>query len=223
MTIRERNLALLNALGFRVAGSLPTVRLDGPTTLRPVGEIAARLAALAALFQWAAEVAADVPSADLRDYINANDLRHALTAEEAAILDLDRDAAIDGHSYNIGWRLENMWSLAWILGFEPQPALSGMIDGDIIERMHVEFVRCPSDSVSGFLKRIAVRPVHVVDEVEDLFYCAHNAVRSAQLGGATVPDGFHPVIDGGGIHERRHGLTWALSPGTGWDDTDLST
>ena len=59
--------------------------------------------------------------------------------------------------------------------------------------------------------------------MEDLFYCAHDAVRSAQLGGATVPIGFHPIDDGGGIHERRHALTWALSPGTDWDDTDLST
>jgi hypothetical protein len=25
------------------------------------------------------------------------------------------------------------------------------------------------------------------------------------------------------VHERRHALTWALSPGTPWDETDLST
>lgn len=55
------------------------------------------------------------------------------------------------------------------------------------------------------------------------FYCCHNAVRSAQLGGKTVPDGFHPVMNGGVIHERRHALTWCLSPGVAWDDTDLST
>jgi hypothetical protein len=63
-----------------------------------------------------------------------------------------------------------------------------------------------------------------VQQLEDLFYCVHNAVRSAQLGHADrVPEGFHPVRDGGCIHERRHALTWTLSPGVDWDDTDLST
>lgn len=60
-------------------------------------------------------------------------------------------------------------------------------------------------------------------EKEDLFYCLHNAVRSAQLGGETVPDGFHPVGNGGVIHERRHSLTWMLSKGVDWEETDLST
>ena len=60
--------------------------------------------------------------------------------------------------------------------------------------------------------------------LEDLFYCAHNAVRSAQTGEAgTVPSGFHPVNNGGVVHERRHGLTWLISAGVAWDDTDLST
>lgn len=62
-----------------------------------------------------------------------------------------------------------------------------------------------------------------VDALEDLFYCAHNAVRSAQLGHDTVPPGFHAVVDGGVVHERRHALPWALSLGVAWDDTDLST
>ena len=35
-------------------------------------------------------------------------------------------------------------------------------------------------------------------ELEDVFYCAHNAVRSAQTGSTTsVPKDFHPVRDGG--------------------------
>ena len=59
--------------------------------------------------------------------------------------------------------------------------------------------------------------------MEDLFYCAHNAVRSAQNGGETVPSGYDPVEEGGGVHERRHALTWCLSPGVKWDETDLST
>ena len=60
-------------------------------------------------------------------------------------------------------------------------------------------------------------------KMEDLFYCVHNAVRSAQLGRRTVPSNFDPIGNGGVIHERRHSLTWMLSKGIEWDDTDLST
>ena len=59
--------------------------------------------------------------------------------------------------------------------------------------------------------------------MEDLFYCAHHAVRSAQLGRATVPEGFHPMIDGGVIHERRHALSWMVGGDVSWDETHLGT
>lgn len=59
--------------------------------------------------------------------------------------------------------------------------------------------------------------VHGLPVAKDLFYCAHNAVRSAQLGHDTVPPGFHAVVDGGVVHERRHALTWALSLGVAWE------
>lgn len=58
---------------------------------------------------------------------------------------------------------------------------------------------------------------------EDLFYCLHNAVRSAQLGRKTVPLNFDPIMNGGVIHERRHSLTWMVSKDIDWDETDLST
>lgn len=223
MSVRERNLARLGSLGFRVAPSLPTVRWEGPTRLRPREEIGARLGALAAVFLWAAALAEDIPDAEIKRYMTANDLGRWLTGDEAAVLELARDEAAEFHRDTIGWRLENMWALAWVLGFEPQPGLAGMIEGETIQRMLTEFVKCPGDSVAGLLARSRPRPVEAVDELEDLFYCAHNAVRSAQLGGNTVPKKFHPLADGGGVHERRHALTWALSPGVEWDETDLST
>jgi hypothetical protein len=45
---------------------------------------------------------------------------------------------------------------------------------------------------------------------------------AAQLGGDTVPAGFHPIGGTGVVHERRHALTWLLSRDA-WDETDLST
>ncbi|MDX2015500.1 MAG: DUF4272 domain-containing protein [Myxococcaceae bacterium] len=79
------------------------------------------------------------------------------------------------------------------------------------------------DSATAWIHHAAARPLSDLIQLEDLFYCAHNDVRSAQLGYATVPAAFHPVFDGGVVHERRHALTWALSPGVPWDETDLST
>jgi hypothetical protein len=86
----------------------------------------------------------------------------------------------------------------------------------------------PDEIIRGLLWKFAAKgklarePNEVLD-LEDLFYCAHNAGRSAQLGGKTVPKGFHPIAGTGVIHERRHALTWATSPRVKWDDTDLST
>ncbi len=72
--------------------------------------------------------------------------------------------------------------------------------------------------------RIQLRPLREVAQLEDIFYCAHNAVRSAQLGRIeAVPNGFHPVTNGGVVHEKRHSLTWIFSPNVKWNDTDLST
>jgi hypothetical protein len=60
--------------------------------------------------------------------------------------------------------------------------------------------------------------------VEDIFYCVHNTARSAVLGNPQfAPEGFHAVIGCGIVQERRQALTWALSPGVEWDDTDVST
>ena len=80
-------------------------------------------------------------------------------------------------------------------------------------------ISCDSLLVQG-----NTQAIEDIVRMEDRFYLAHNAVRSGQTGEAgMLPAGFDPIGDGGAIHERRHSLTWALSPGTAWDDTDLST
>jgi len=198
---RSENLATLKKLGFKVAPSLPTKREnDG---LRPAKEIAARFVALRALFLWVSSP----------DPMKRADVKSALTPDERRMYALPR-AKARAFTDTIGWRLENMWPLAWIVGFEPKPPVSGeMIDGKTIRAMLFDFE--PSAK--------AARTEAEVLDLEDLFYCAHNAARSAQLGGKTVPKGFHPIAGTGVIHERRHALTWATSPRTKWDDTDLST
>jgi hypothetical protein len=219
--VRRENLRLLEEHGFKVAKWLPThSSLPG---LRPADEIARRFMALGVLFLWVADAGLRVEDKKLRDTAKKNDLVRGLAADEAKTFALSRAKARAAHRDAIGWKLENMWSLAWALGFEPEPAFDGaMIDDDVLRPLFA-FLPKSTDTVEGFLSRAKPRSAEEVARLEDLFYCAHNAVRSAQLGSDTVPEGFHPVMNGGVVHERRHGLTWCLSRGVSWDDTDLST
>ena len=125
---------------------------------------------------------------------------------------------------NIGWKFENACALAWILGYEEVPDFSGhMLEGDEIKSVVLEFTPQLSADLSHWVSQQKIADVMDVLYVEHTFYCLHNAVRSAQLGGDTVPEGFHPLANGGVIQERRHALTWALSPGVHWSKTDLNT
>lgn len=224
--IRKKSLAILNKGGFQAATSLPTAghRRGVAGKLRSSREVAQRLMALNALFTWASAPEDAVSSNEVQKYVKQNDLLKHLTKEEAAIMSLSRAKALEQHAATVGWRLENMWSLAWALGFEtaPDPML-GQIPADITRAVIMEFLPGFDSTIDDLIKKAKPRSLKEVQELEDLFYCSHNAVRSAQTGSKTVPDDFHPVRDGGAIHERRHGLTWTLSPGVKWDDTDLST
>lgn len=225
--IRQQSLQTLSKGGFQAADWLPTAdhRAGVPGKLRPVREIALRLMALDALFTWASAPEDAVATDRLKAYIDRNDLRAHLTEDERAMLSLSRKAAREQHSAVVGWRLENMWALAWVLGFEtpPDPML-GQIPSDVSRAVILEFLPGLDASVDDLLKKAKPRTQQEVVALEDVFYCSHNAVRSAQTGSKTsVPSNFDPIGDGGAIHERRHSLTWTISPGVEWDDTDLST
>lgn len=222
---REHHYRLLAERGFLCARWLPLHRSEDHTDrLRPADEIAARLLALNALFLWACTSEEVATTERLQAFIANNAVRDHLTADEVEVLDLPREQAREAHAGSIGWRLENMWALAWMFGFEPEPPFfQGQLPKDVIERMLFDFLPNLDATTAGFLADHTLRPVDDIARLEDLYYCAHNAVRSAQTGGETLPPQFHPVRDGGATHERRHALTWALSPGVDWDDTDLST
>ncbi|HEY3324568.1 MAG TPA: DUF4272 domain-containing protein [Planctomycetota bacterium] len=221
--VRRLNLDLLGREGFVVADSLPYVWLDGPPTLRPVDEIASRVHALGLLFLWVSTPAEAFGTDALVNTFTERKVREHLTSDETLIMNLPRERAREEHIDRIGWRLENMWSLAWVIGFEPPPPLCGQMELELIKSMLFDFLNLPARSASQIVEQCRRRSDEVVYELADRFYCAHNAVRSAQTGRDTVPRTFDPFAEGGAIHERRHGLWWVLFPGVAWEDVDLST
>jgi len=221
--IRIQSLAWLEPRGFKVANWLPLSGGDFDH-LRPVAEVAARAISTKALFAFVVVPEEVLPSDYLTEFFAHNNLRDALTNDEREILLLDREVAHNQHQDTIGWKLENLWPLAWALGYEETPTIEAeQISSDTQNAVLHGFLPSFETSLDEFVAQLSPRGASEVAALEDLFYCAHNAVRSAQLGGDTVPKGFHPMLHGGVVHERRHALTWCLSPGTVWEETDLST
>lgn len=225
--LREASLARLRGAGFRPSPALPTAahRRSVAGAVRPTQEIAQRLLALQALVAWVVFPAQDLKDEVVLGFVERNQLRAWLTPDELLILDTPRALAATEHGGSIGWRMENMWPLAWALGFEPEPdPSSGMVGAEIMRPLFREFLPRFEADTAPFLAKVKPRSLDEIAQLEDLFYCAHNAVRSAQLGSKdAVPANFEPVRDGGVVHERRLSLTWVLSPNTSWDETDLST
>lgn len=221
-TLRANTFAALTKLGFRPATSLPPPEMT--SELRATDEVAARLFALYALFLWVAYPAKLATTARIKKFIKNNELTEWFAEDETPILALSRTKAHKDHVNTIGWRLENMWALAWVLGFEPEPDLAAAQMGDdVTGPLLNDFLPNLDGTLADFVAACQPRSRDDVIAMEYRFYCAHNAVRSAQLGGDTVPEGFHPILHGGAVHERRHSLTWCITPDVSWDDTDLST
>lgn len=222
--IREKNLQYLSGIGFKVAHGLPLGPRGQAVGLRPVEEIAQRLWALNCLFGYVAAPTKKIPTMKICKCMLRSDLRSFLTPEELLVIDGWRSKSQKRHIDTIGWRLENMLPLAWIFGFSVQPDVDGdMLEGEPVNDLIEGFLGSLEQTLTEWLADKATRDEATVIAMEDLFYCAHNAVRSAQMGEETVPAGFDPVVCGGVIHERRHALSWAISPDVAWEDTDLST
>jgi len=215
---RKEAMAICLEAGFLPVDQLPT---ELNRQLRPSLEIAQRLHALMALILWVVVPEENLTSERILSFIDQNVLDIFITKDEKKFLKTTRD---DEQARNeIGWKFENIWPLAWYFGYEEPGILGDMMTGDRIQNILMNHT-CPlNQNIQEWIQSKKIISEKNLIYKEDLFYCLHNAVRSAQLGGHTVPEDFDPMVNGGVIHERRHSLTWMLSKGVGWDETDLST
>lgn len=215
---RLKTISVCISAGFTPARSLPT---ELNRKIRPSIEIALRLHAIKGLVLWLMVPQENLPDKKILNFIDQNQLRDFMTEEEIIILNSSRDDEEIRNS--IGWKFENAWPLAWYFGYV-EPEISGqMMSGEQMQDILMNHTCSLDENVKDWINKQELISEKSLVQKEDLFYCLHNAVRSAQLGKETVPNGFDPIGNGGVIHERRHSLTWMLSKDTKWEDTDLST
>lgn len=221
-TEREEIRSSLGELGFRFADSLPWIK---HLEYRPIEEIAGRLLAIKMVAGWVCSDEENAPTKELREYVKKWELSAFMSKKERELIAVPRDRISLEHRDQVGWSFEGAWSLAWLLGFEHEPQIEGdMIDDQTVQAVLFAFAPGLDDDLLGWLAELRLVSLEEAALVEDIFYCAHNAARSAILGHADcVPEGFPAEVGCGVIQERRHALTWAMSPGVAWDDTDVST
>ena len=220
------SMALLEFDGFSASKWLPTWRERSGVAgeLRKKEEILNRLMCSYAAVVWATTPEENLLSERLKSLIEERGLKEHFTEKEREVLGTERKEAVEKFQSSVGWQIENMWALAWVLGFDEVPDIDQNQVGQETIAALFQFLAPSWADKDAFLKKLEARNLNEVVQLEDIFYCAHNAVRSAQTGKENcVPEGFHPVRHGGIIHEKRHALTWVLSPGVDWEDTDLST
>jgi hypothetical protein len=216
--LRLDNISICLSSGFKPATSLPT---EFERKLRPKIEIAKRLNAIKAIVLWLMVPEQELSNERILNFVVNNGLNSFLADDEKEILNSSRND--EELRNNIGWKFENAWTLAWYFGYNAPDITGQMMTGEQMQEILINFT-CPLDGkIEDWLLTQEIASEEDLKKKEDLFYCLHNAVRSAQLGGQTVPPTFDPIGNGGVIHERRHSLTWMLSSGIDWDETDLST
>lgn len=215
--VRQSSMSIVTAQGLQAATWLPMPNARGPQQLRPAEEIARRLMGLHATVAWCCAPEELLPSDLLVQYVDGQDLFEIVSERERDLLNLERPQAAK-QSERVGWYTENMWALSWVLGLDQTPGIDGqMIPDDIGPAMADGLLKGFSATVEEVATTFGLRPFAEVVQFEDIFYCAHTAFRSLALKDQNM------IFPCGVVQERRHALTWALSPGVAWDETDLST
>ncbi len=197
--LRLDNVSVCLNSGFIPAIYLPT---EFEKQLRPKVEIAKRLNAIKAIVLWVMVHEEELSDERILHFVSNNELDVFLADDEKQMLNSSRN---DEESRNlIGWKFENAWSLAWYFGYPAPDIMGQMITGEQMQEILFDYT-CPLDEkIESWLETMSTVSEEDLEKKEDLFYCLHNAVRSAQLGRQTVPKNFDPIGNGGVIHERRH-------------------
>ena len=212
--MRKIHLQKLADIGMLAADWMPTADQRLANQLRPKSEIIKKLMATYITSAWVCAPADVVSNDEIKSYLATNQLkRNSFSDKETGWMQTKR-AEANQFSGQAGWLLENIWSLAWLLGAAglPTPNISSdQTSHEVMGPIRDDLLGGLDKTFDQLMSRTKLRRLESVIALEDLMYCAHNSVRTVD------------IPHGGLIHERRQSLTWALSPGVRWDDTDVST
>jgi len=212
--VRASNVATLRELGFSTVEWFPL--REHRAVVRPGEEIAARALAVGAVWAWSYLPEAELGTPALTQHIERGHLKLALTRAEREVFDAPRGAP-HGDPDAL---LDTAWTLAWVLGFEPEPDPVGVAIDAPTRANLVRFLVRGGDVAPPQLAR-GLRSDREIVETEDLFTCAHQTARLACLGHpeAAVPSAARFAS----IETRRHALSFCLSPDEPWERVDLAT
>lgn len=214
---RARNIEFARSFDLEVSAALPRRSM---AEARPVMEVALRAVALQGLIGYVTAPAEVLSTASIQAIVQQQRLGAWLTADERAVFQVPRGRVQEHHASTIGWSIETLATLCWSLGADlalgADIAPLGGEDCLRVVRTHAPDL---AGDVRQWLQSATLRAQAELVAMEDMYYCLHNGVRNAVLGRrAGLAQERAKVIE-----VRRHALTWILSPGVVWSDTDVST
>jgi hypothetical protein len=131
--------------GFTFAKSMPQ-RTAEECLLRPADEIVNRTHALLLLILFVCDSEEGSSTAEILEDLDRYRLWRHLTVGETDVFGLDRMQASNEYADVIGWQMENVWPLAWYLGFETEPRIDGVMIHDEINDIRTFSPPCASAS-----------------------------------------------------------------------------
>jgi hypothetical protein len=215
--IRAESLDFLEPLGFFLPNTLPLPNIK--RELRPKGEIVGRAMAMQTLFLYVALSEEQETSIALQDHAARNHLVSYWTAEERLVFALPRAEATAQYQASVGWLLEGLWSIAWVLGYSKKPTLdTEEIASEITQDIFLTFLPEVGTLLDDFFHSVTPHHVDEIITLEDRFFCARHAFSLSKQGGESSPKAFQSSFYGSIIAERQQALQWCLSPGKAWGE-----
>lgn len=214
--IRSQSLAAITQLGLELTPTAPS--LPTALRLRSIEEIAARLLGLGAVFSWVSTSESLVPRTAILRAINSRDLERFISREEREVLALGRSEASQNFSRTIGWKLEYMWPLAWVLGFDVEPTVDVKhIDASTSRQIVHQFLQNMQHSVESLTDRSSLRSNQQVLGLYDLLLCAQHSIEENGWAVSNQTTLDQRQRQAKVVYQRRMALLWCLSPGLAWD------
>lgn len=209
--MREFHVEELNQRGLVVDDQLPAADSRGLLKLRPPEEIVRRLMAAFATIAWVCAPDEMVSEEKIKSYVETNGLADSFSSQEAEWFSSPR-ADVRDFAQEASWVTESVWGLAWLLGQSPTVcACEQQVPDSILIPIRDQFLGGFERSLEELLSDASVQPPERIITLEDFLFCAQDGVKNMENEELVRL-----------VKERRQALTWALSPGVQWDETDLS-